>query len=114
MGPKEAFHPPFAGFLNVKAPGGQGSRVTNLTIHAVSRIIAFCKRPLIQQPSEIFLRYLAEVLTVSQAAPAPGPPKKCDERSFFDLRTSRRTYNFCASDANAAQEWTEKLQACLQ
>ncbi|XP_039747525.1 myotubularin-related protein 5 isoform X2 [Pararge aegeria] len=57
---------------------------------------------------------LAEVLTVSQAAPAPGPPKKCDERSFFDLRTSRRTYNFCASDANAAQEWTEKLQACLQ
>ncbi|XP_052744607.1 myotubularin-related protein 5 isoform X3 [Bicyclus anynana] len=57
---------------------------------------------------------LAEVLTVTQAAPAPGPPKKCDERSFFDLRTSRRTYNFCASDANAAQEWTEKLQACLQ
>ncbi|XP_072945453.1 myotubularin-related protein 5 [Epargyreus clarus] len=57
---------------------------------------------------------LAEVLTVSPAAAAPGPPKKCDDRSFFDLRTSRRTYNFCASDANAAQEWIEKLQACLQ
>ncbi|XP_063895627.1 myotubularin-related protein 5 [Helicoverpa armigera] len=57
---------------------------------------------------------LAEVITVTQAAPAPGPPKKCDDRSFFDLRTSRRTYNFCASDANAAQEWIEKLQACLQ
>ncbi|XP_050355380.1 myotubularin-related protein 13 [Nymphalis io] len=57
---------------------------------------------------------LAEVLTVMQAPPAPGPPKKCDDRSFFDLRTSRRTYNFCASDANAAQEWIEKLQACLQ
>ncbi|CAB3252550.1 unnamed protein product [Arctia plantaginis] len=57
---------------------------------------------------------LAEVITVTQAAAAPGPPKKCDDRSFFDLRTSRRTYNFCASDANAAQEWIEKLQACLQ
>ncbi|XP_049878278.1 myotubularin-related protein 13 [Pectinophora gossypiella] len=57
---------------------------------------------------------LAEVITVTQAPPAPGPPKKCDDRSFFDLRTSRRTYNFCASDANAAQEWIEKLQACLQ
>ncbi|XP_052749763.1 myotubularin-related protein 5 [Galleria mellonella] len=57
---------------------------------------------------------LGEVITVTQAPPAPGPPKKCDDRSFFDLRTSRRTYNFCASDANAAQEWIEKLQACLQ
>ncbi|XP_037871165.1 myotubularin-related protein 5 isoform X2 [Bombyx mori] len=57
---------------------------------------------------------LAEVIAVTQATPAPGPPKKCDDRSFFDLRTSRRTYNFCASDANAAQEWIEKLQACLQ
>ncbi|CAG9782497.1 unnamed protein product [Diatraea saccharalis] len=57
---------------------------------------------------------LAEVITVVQASPAPGPPKKCDDRSFFDLRTSRRTYNFCASDATAAQEWIEKLQACLQ
>ncbi|XP_022823540.1 myotubularin-related protein 5 isoform X1 [Spodoptera litura] len=57
---------------------------------------------------------LAEVITVTQASPAPGPPKKCDDRSFFDLRTSRRTYNFCASDATAAQEWIEKLQACLQ
>ncbi|KAM3965988.1 LOW QUALITY PROTEIN: SET domain binding factor [Aphomia sociella] len=57
---------------------------------------------------------LGEVITVMQAPPAPGPPKKCDDRSFFDLRTSRRTYNFCASDANAAQEWIEKLQACLQ
>ncbi|KAL4713473.1 hypothetical protein ACJJTC_010458 [Scirpophaga incertulas] len=57
---------------------------------------------------------LAEVLTVSPATAAPPLPKKCDDRSFFDLRTSRRTYNFCAGDANAAQEWIEKLQACLQ
>lgn len=32
----------------------------------------------------------------------------------FQLRTSRRTYNFCAQDAAKSQEWTEKIQACLQ
>lgn len=57
---------------------------------------------------------LAEVMSVTQAPPAPGPPKKTDDKSFFDLRTSRRTYNFCAADAFSAQEWIEKLQACLQ
>ncbi|XP_017780101.1 PREDICTED: myotubularin-related protein 13 isoform X2 [Nicrophorus vespilloides] len=57
---------------------------------------------------------LAEVMSVQPAAPAPGPPKKTDDKSFFDLRTSRRTYNFCAANAIAAQEWIEKLQACLQ
>lgn len=57
---------------------------------------------------------LAEVMSVTQAAPMPGPPKKTDDKSFFDLRTNRRTYNFCASDASTAQEWIEKVQACLQ
>ncbi|KAK9708693.1 uDENN domain [Popillia japonica] len=57
---------------------------------------------------------LAEVMSVAPAQPAPGPPKKTDDKSFFDLRTSRRTYNFCAVDAATAQEWIEKLQACLQ
>ncbi|KAK9886900.1 hypothetical protein WA026_019158 [Henosepilachna vigintioctopunctata] len=57
---------------------------------------------------------LAEVMSVIPAAAAPGPPKKTDDKSFFDLRTSRRTYNFCAPDATFAQEWIEKLQACLQ
>lgn len=57
---------------------------------------------------------LAEVMSVSQVPPIPGPPKKTDDKSFFDLRTSRRTYNFCASDSVSAQEWIEKLQACLQ
>lgn len=33
----------------------------------------------------MYLPDLAEVLTVSQAPPAPGPPKKCDDRSFFDV-----------------------------
>ncbi|XP_018572477.1 myotubularin-related protein 13 isoform X2 [Anoplophora glabripennis] len=56
---------------------------------------------------------LAEVMSVNPAPPAPGPPKKTDDKSFFDLRTSRRTYNFCATDTASAQEWIEKLQACL-
>lgn len=33
---------------------------------------------------------------------------------LFQLRTIRRTYNFMAADAVAAQEWVEKIQACLQ
>ncbi|XP_055601637.1 myotubularin-related protein 13 [Uranotaenia lowii] len=59
---------------------------------------------------------LAEVQSVAQAPPqaAPVPSKKIDERAFFDLKTSRRTYNFYAVDANSAQEWIEKIQACLQ
>lgn len=57
---------------------------------------------------------LAEVMSVTQVPPIPGPPKKTDDKSFFDLRTNRRTYNFCASDSSSAQEWIEKLQACLQ
>ncbi|KAK9497874.1 hypothetical protein O3M35_003784 [Rhynocoris fuscipes] len=57
---------------------------------------------------------LAEVVSVSPIAPAPGAPKKTDDKSFFDLRTNRRTYFFCASDSISAQEWIEKLQACLQ
>ncbi|VEN53895.1 unnamed protein product [Callosobruchus maculatus] len=56
---------------------------------------------------------LAEVMSVNPAPPAPGPPKKTDDKAFFDLRTSRRTYNFCATDMASAQEWIEKLQACL-
>lgn len=28
---------------------------------------------------------LAEVMSVTPAAPAPGPPKKTDDKSFFDV-----------------------------
>ncbi|XP_044003006.1 myotubularin-related protein 13 isoform X2 [Aphidius gifuensis] len=55
---------------------------------------------------------LAEFVSVTPALPTPGPPKKTDEKSFFDLRTQRRNYNFCAVDATTAQEWIEKVQAC--
>lgn len=59
---------------------------------------------------------LAEVQSVAQAPPqtAPAPSKKVDDRAFFDLKTSRRTYNFYAQEATSAQEWIEKIQACLQ
>lgn len=57
---------------------------------------------------------LAEVISVAPATSVQGAPKKADEKSFFDLRTIRRTYNFMAADYVAAQEWVEKIQACLQ
>ncbi|XP_055715970.1 myotubularin-related protein 13 [Phlebotomus papatasi] len=57
---------------------------------------------------------LAEVQSVQPAPSAAVGTKKVDEKAFFDLKTSRRTYNFYALDANMAQEWIEKIQACLQ
>lgn len=35
--------------------------------------------------SYLFLVDLAEVMSVTQAPPAPGPPKKTDDKSFFDV-----------------------------
>ncbi|GBP59983.1 Myotubularin-related protein 13 [Eumeta japonica] len=40
---------------------------------------------------------LAEVIAVSPAAPAPGPPKKCDDRSFFDLFKLQTPTKYSAS-----------------
>ncbi|CAB3383072.1 Hypothetical predicted protein [Cloeon dipterum] len=57
---------------------------------------------------------LADVASVCQGPPAPVPPKKTDDKSFFDVKTSRRTYNLCACNEAAALEWIEKIQACLQ
>ncbi|KAH8341099.1 hypothetical protein KR067_010896 [Drosophila pandora] len=57
---------------------------------------------------------LAEVQSVSAAQPAQIGAKGVDDKGFFDLKTSKRTYNFYAVNANLAQEWIEKLQACLQ
>uniref|UniRef100_A0A1B0A8M0 Myotubularin-related protein 13 n=1 Tax=Glossina pallidipes TaxID=7398 RepID=A0A1B0A8M0_GLOPL len=57
---------------------------------------------------------LAEVQSVTAAQPTQIGTKRVDEKGFFDLKTCRRTYNLYAMNANLAQEWIEKIQACLQ
>ncbi|XP_076069162.1 SET domain binding factor isoform X2 [Oratosquilla oratoria] len=57
---------------------------------------------------------LSDVVAVQPSGPTPGVSKRADDRSFFELQTKRRSYNFCACDAQGAQEWIEKIQSCLQ
>ncbi|KAL3178044.1 hypothetical protein MRX96_038584 [Rhipicephalus microplus] len=57
---------------------------------------------------------LSEVISVTPSLLIQGAPKRADEKSFFDVKTSKRMYNFMAADASAAQEWIEKIQSCLQ
>ncbi|XP_013875567.1 myotubularin-related protein 5 isoform X2 [Austrofundulus limnaeus] len=56
---------------------------------------------------------LSDVLLITAGMPALGAPKNIEEKAFFDIKTNRRVYNFCAQDGATCQLWMDNIQSNL-